>query len=327
MGALALPGPRHRDEPNPMLLADHPRDRCGEVRPVLEEVQVPPRLLLGALHRTTRPLTLRAREPPCLREVDPQIQPLALRIDACYLPRVAQPKRGLEEDEILRLHPTAPIIDDQKPVRQSAGSDATHHNRGGARSGRCHVHRHGSAITSRVCGCAASWRTVPGPVWSSHSQTTAAVGQREPCMRICVGPVRQRRQVSTGPSRASRLSPDASLSAERRLPYPTPCVSHPAGKRNVANAIAGRAGARAWKRSCGLQQPDARDWAKAGLGPQRRNAKRLLQSERGARGPRCKCEHAASRVHSTQSSVATRCSSAINAPRTRVDHRSWLLSM
>ena len=23
MGALALPGPRHRDEPNPMLLADH----------------------------------------------------------------------------------------------------------------------------------------------------------------------------------------------------------------------------------------------------------------------------------------------------------------
>jgi hypothetical protein len=95
---------------------------------------MPPRLLLRVLHRATRSLTLRAREPGSLREVDPQIQPLALTIelDARDLPRLAQPERCLEEKKILRLHPTAPIIDDQKPVRQSAAPDATHPQRGGA---------------------------------------------------------------------------------------------------------------------------------------------------------------------------------------------------
>src|SRR5450432_2533377 len=94
---------------------------------MLKEVQMPPRLLLGVLHRATRSLTLRAPEPGALPEVDPQIQPLALRIelDARDLPRLAQPERRLEEKKILRLHPTAPIIDDQKPVRQSTAPDAT----------------------------------------------------------------------------------------------------------------------------------------------------------------------------------------------------------
>ena len=73
------------------------------------------------MHLQPRPIALRAREPRSLREVDPQIQPLGLsvKVDAHNLPRVAQPQRCLEEKKILRLHPTAPIIDDQKPVRQS----------------------------------------------------------------------------------------------------------------------------------------------------------------------------------------------------------------
>jgi hypothetical protein len=108
---------------------------------MLEEVQVPPRLLLGVLHRATHPLTLRAREPRALLEIDPQIQPLALRIelDARDLPRVAQPQHCLEQKKILRLHPTAPIIDDQKPGRQSTGPDATHPQRGGAQDRRGNV--------------------------------------------------------------------------------------------------------------------------------------------------------------------------------------------
>jgi hypothetical protein len=88
---------------------------------MLKEVQMPPRLLLGVLHRATRPLTLRAREPGSLREIEPEIQPLTLTIelDTRDVPRVAQPERCLEQKKILRLHPTAPIIDDQKPVRRN----------------------------------------------------------------------------------------------------------------------------------------------------------------------------------------------------------------
>src|SRR5450432_563811 len=94
---------------------------------MLEEVQVPPRLLLGVMHLHPRPVALRASKPGALRKVDPQIQPLGLNIelDARDPPRIAQPERSLEQNKILRLHPTAPIIDDHKPVRQSARSDAT----------------------------------------------------------------------------------------------------------------------------------------------------------------------------------------------------------
>jgi hypothetical protein len=62
------------------------------------------------------------------------MQPLGrgIALDARDLPRVAQAERGLKEKKILRLHPTAPIIDDQKPARQSTASDATHPQRGGA---------------------------------------------------------------------------------------------------------------------------------------------------------------------------------------------------
>ena len=95
---------------------------------------MPPWLLLDALHRATRPVTLRARERSALREVDPQIQSLGLgvELDARDLARVAQPERYLERTKILRLHPTAPITDDQKSARRSSGSDAANLQRGGA---------------------------------------------------------------------------------------------------------------------------------------------------------------------------------------------------
>jgi len=104
------PRPRHRHQPHLMLGALHPRHPRGQVRLMLKEVQMPPRLLLGVMHLQPRPVALRAREPRSLREVEPQIQPLGLRVelDAQHLPRVAQPERGLEENKILRLHATAP---------------------------------------------------------------------------------------------------------------------------------------------------------------------------------------------------------------------------
>src|ERR1700681_4315007 len=110
----------------------HPGNPGGQARLMLEEVQMPPRLLLGVVRLERRPVALRAAERRTTRKIDPQIQPLGLRIelDARDLPRIAQPERSLEEKKILRLHPTAPIIDDQKPRRQSTSPDATHPQRG-----------------------------------------------------------------------------------------------------------------------------------------------------------------------------------------------------
>jgi nanoRNase/pAp phosphatase (c-di-AMP/oligoRNAs hydrolase) len=106
---------------------------------MLKEVQMPPALLLGVVHPQPRALTLRTREPRALQELDPQIKPhtLAIKLDAHDPPRIAQPERSLKPTKILRLHKTAPIINDQKPVSQSARSDATHPQRGGASRGRC----------------------------------------------------------------------------------------------------------------------------------------------------------------------------------------------
>ena len=62
-----------------MLRADHPRHPRGQIRLVLKEVQMPPRMALRVMHLAAGRAALRAREASALPEVDPQIQPTPRR--------------------------------------------------------------------------------------------------------------------------------------------------------------------------------------------------------------------------------------------------------
>jgi hypothetical protein len=56
----ALPRPRHRHQPHVVLRAANPRHPRGEIRLMLEEVQMPPRLLLSVVRLEPTPVALRA---------------------------------------------------------------------------------------------------------------------------------------------------------------------------------------------------------------------------------------------------------------------------
>ena len=99
----ALPRPRHLHLLDRVLRADHPRNPRRQVRLVLEEVQMPPGLLLGVMHLAACRSTLRTPEPRALREVDAQIQPppLHVKLDIHYLPRLLKTKRSGKQVEIV----------------------------------------------------------------------------------------------------------------------------------------------------------------------------------------------------------------------------------
>jgi hypothetical protein len=87
---------------------------------MLKEIQMTPRLLLRVMDPAPVSAALRAREPRALREIDPQIQPLARRIelDADYLPRVMKTKRSLKQAQIVHHRlPSSPIRSQQTSSR------------------------------------------------------------------------------------------------------------------------------------------------------------------------------------------------------------------
>jgi len=104
----ALPRPRHLDLLDLVLGTDHPRHPRGQVRLVLEKVQMPPRLLLGVVDWAALPAALRTREPRPLRKIDPQIQPplLGVELHVHDLPRLLKPKRSRKQLRI--VHPRLP---------------------------------------------------------------------------------------------------------------------------------------------------------------------------------------------------------------------------
>src|SRR5205823_4697128 len=91
----AHPRPRHLHLPRPILRADHARHARGQVRLVLEEIQMPPRVALGVMHLAARRAALRTCEPSALPKVDPQIQttPPRIELDINDLPRLLKTKR------------------------------------------------------------------------------------------------------------------------------------------------------------------------------------------------------------------------------------------
>jgi hypothetical protein len=117
--------PRQRHEPRLALRALDARHPRREERLALEEVETPPRPLLRVARLQRVPAALRAAERRPLRKVDPHVQPLRLPVepDRDDLPRRGQAERGLEQSDVLSLHRTAPIIEDQKPARQSSAPD------------------------------------------------------------------------------------------------------------------------------------------------------------------------------------------------------------
>ena len=96
--------PRDLDLMHAVLWAADPWDPGGQERLMLEEVEMPPRLLLGVVHLAVGPLALWAREPRSLREVQDQLQPprLTVEVDAHDAPRLLQPQSLLEEVRIVQ---------------------------------------------------------------------------------------------------------------------------------------------------------------------------------------------------------------------------------
>ena len=92
------PGRAHAraDLPHPMLRAAHPRETGMQQRLVLKEVQVPPRLGRGVVHRTPAVSTVLGRtgEPGTTTELQIQIQPGLLRVELGprHPPRRGQPQ-------------------------------------------------------------------------------------------------------------------------------------------------------------------------------------------------------------------------------------------
>ena len=101
------PGPRQLDLPHPMSRTAHPGHPGVQVRLVLEEVQMTPRLGLGVVHRARRLVTLRTGKPGTTGKVDAQIHPALLGVERGldHPPRLDHPQPGRKHLEL--VHTTA----------------------------------------------------------------------------------------------------------------------------------------------------------------------------------------------------------------------------
>ncbi len=95
----ARPSPRRGDLAHPARRTDHPRHASVQERAVLEEVQMPPGLLLRVVNRATLAAALGAGEPAPARKIHVQIE-LTIRDRKRaprHRPRRLQPKGQLEK--------------------------------------------------------------------------------------------------------------------------------------------------------------------------------------------------------------------------------------
>jgi hypothetical protein len=97
--------PGHAYLPHPVLGAAHPRQPGMQQRLVLEEVQMPPRLVRSVVHPAgiVRATPDRTGEPGTPIELKVQVQPGLLRIElsARHPPRPGQPQRRREQAQLV----------------------------------------------------------------------------------------------------------------------------------------------------------------------------------------------------------------------------------
>src|SRR5271166_4149215 len=112
------PSPRRGDLAHPALRTAHARHASVQQRAMLEEVQMPPRLVLRVVNRTTLASALRAGEPAPTRKIHVQIEPTILdrKLAARHHPRRLQPKGQLE-----KIGVSHPLTIDSIPADRSPG--------------------------------------------------------------------------------------------------------------------------------------------------------------------------------------------------------------
>ena len=93
------PSPRRGDLAHPALRTAHSRHSSVQERAMLEEVQMPPRLVLRVVNPATLAPALRARKPAPTRKIHVQIKPAILdrKLAPRHHPRRLQPKGQLEK--------------------------------------------------------------------------------------------------------------------------------------------------------------------------------------------------------------------------------------
>src|SRR5208283_4121154 len=93
------PSPRRGDLAHAAFRTTHARHSSVHERAMLEEVQMPPRLVLRVVNRTTLASALRAGEPAPTRKIHVQIEPTILdrKLGSRHHPRRLQPKGQLEK--------------------------------------------------------------------------------------------------------------------------------------------------------------------------------------------------------------------------------------
>src|SRR5208282_4928088 len=110
------PSPRRGDLAHPALRTDHSRHSSVQERAVLEEVEMPPRLVLRVVNPATLAPALRARKPAPTRKIHVQIKPAILdrKLAARHHPRRLQPKGQLE-----KIGVSHPLTIDSIPTNRS----------------------------------------------------------------------------------------------------------------------------------------------------------------------------------------------------------------
>ena len=93
------PSPRRGDLAHPAVRTAHSRHTRVQQRAMLEEVQMPPRLVLRVVNRATLASALGAGEPAPARKIHMQIEPPVLdrKLATRHRPRRLQPKGQLEK--------------------------------------------------------------------------------------------------------------------------------------------------------------------------------------------------------------------------------------
>jgi hypothetical protein len=126
------PRPSKRDLAHAVGRAGDPGHTGVQVGPVLEEVQVPPGLVAGVMHRTGSSVALGAGKPDALGEVQVQVQTLAIgaELGAHHPPGFRQAKSSLEQIDL--RHPQSFPIRWEGPSPYRLQATTTHSIQRGA---------------------------------------------------------------------------------------------------------------------------------------------------------------------------------------------------
>ena len=125
--------PGHADLPHPMLGTTHPRQPGIQQRPMLEKIQMPPRLVHRVMHRTRtlRAVLGRTPEPGPTIKTQIQIQLGGLGVEPApdHPPRPAQPQRRHEQPQLIHTPatPSYATITDNHTANETITPSSTRH--------------------------------------------------------------------------------------------------------------------------------------------------------------------------------------------------------